>query len=126
MSRYGMAYPKINSTDMPMRGSLLVVALPCDPERVQSCSFDASLSFECSQWVLAHGLPDLPGPDLGIGQSVPVAHWIGPITAAMLHIRRFREAVDEQDVDGWGRDDHRDRPVLPCRRDLGRSGWRLG
>jgi hypothetical protein len=54
---------------------------------VRPDSFDADLADEWSRWVLAHGLPDLPGPDLAPGESVPVAYWIGPRTAAVMHVR---------------------------------------
>ena len=50
-------------------------------------SFHQDLSEEWSRWVLAHGLPEIPSPDLAVGESVPVAYWIGTSTAAVLHIR---------------------------------------
>jgi hypothetical protein len=52
-------------------------------------SFHQELSEHWSRWVLGHGLPEIPGHDLGVGESVPVAYWMGPSTAAVLHIRRF-------------------------------------
>ena len=52
------------------------------------------------EWVLAHGLPELPGPSIAVGESVPVARWIGPRTAAVLHIRRVQD-TDEPDPWHW-------------------------
>ena len=52
-----------------------------------------------NQWVLAHGLPELPGPSIAVGESVPVACWIGPRTAAVLHIRRVED--DGPDPEDW-------------------------
>jgi len=54
-------------------------------------SFDADLAVDWSRWVLAHGLPQAPGPQLSVGESVPVSYWIGPSTAAVLHIRRAHD-----------------------------------
>jgi hypothetical protein len=71
----------------------------CDREDMEPAGFDLSLSYEWTLWVLAHGLPEMPGPEFAIDQSVPVAYWIGPTTAAVLHIRRIRTAAYEQDVD---------------------------
>jgi hypothetical protein len=71
---------------------------PCDRERVRPVSFNESLSSDWSAWVLTNGLPDLPGPDLDAGQSVPVAYWIGPTTAAVLHVRHLPKPIDEQAV----------------------------
>jgi hypothetical protein len=45
--------------------------------------------------VLDHGLPDLPGPGLVLGESVPVSYWIGPSTAAVAHVRFVRRDADE-------------------------------
>ena len=53
-----------------------------------------------NEWVLAHGLPELPGPSIAVGESVPVACWIGPRTAAVLHIRRV-EDTDEPEPENW-------------------------
>ena len=53
-----------------------------------------------SRWVLAHGLPGLPGPSIAVGESVPVAYWIGPRTAAVLHIRHV-EDEDEPEPENW-------------------------
>jgi hypothetical protein len=58
------------------------------PGARRPASFDADLSRQWSRWVLEHGLPQLPAPDLAIGESVPVAYRIGPDTAAVLHISR--------------------------------------
>jgi hypothetical protein len=58
-------------------------------------SFDADLAERWSRWVLDHGLPEVPGSELGVGESVPVAYWIGPSTAAVLHIRRVQDEDDE-------------------------------
>ena len=64
-------------------------------------SFDADLQEEWSRWVLDHGLPELPGPDLVGRQSVPVSYWIGPETAAVLHIRRghWDDEEDTTEID---------------------------
>jgi hypothetical protein len=51
-------------------------------------SFDAELQERWSRWVLVHGLPELPGTELAVGQSVPVSYWVGPTTAAVAHIGR--------------------------------------
>src|SRR4051794_3921658 len=59
-------------------------------------SFDTDLAAQWSRWVLDHGLPELPGSDLGVGESVPVAYWIAPTTAAVLHIRRVPVEDDER------------------------------
>ena len=42
---------------------------------------------EWSEWVLDHGLPPLPE---GVGRegSVPVARWVGPRYAAVMHVQR--------------------------------------
>lgn len=58
-------------------------------------SFDAELAVQWSRWVLDHGLPGVPGFELSVGESVPVAYWIGPSTAAVLHIRRVQDEDDE-------------------------------
>lgn len=58
-------------------------------------SFDADLAVQWSRWVLDHGLPEVPGSELSVGESVPVAYWIGPSTAAVLHIRRVQDEDDE-------------------------------
>jgi hypothetical protein len=57
------------------------------PEGFDEDRFGAAWSL----WVLAHGLPELPGPQIAVGESVPVAYWIGPRTAAVLHIRRVED-----------------------------------
>lgn len=59
-------------------------------------SFKAELQEDWSRWVLAHGLPELPGPDLAPGESVPVTYWIGPDTAAVLHIRHVWLEDDDE------------------------------
>jgi hypothetical protein len=70
---------------------------------MQPTSFDQDNAAAWSQWVLANGLPQLPGPNLEIGESVPVAYWVGPTTAAVLHIRRIyyndEDEVTETDID---------------------------
>ena len=53
-----------------------------------------------NEWVLAHGLPELPGPSIAVGESVPVARWTGPRTAAVLHIRHVDDA-DEPEPRDW-------------------------
>ncbi|RBY95141.1 hypothetical protein DQ237_15725 [Blastococcus sp. TF02-8] len=59
-------------------------------------SFDAALAEQWSRWVLAHGLPELPGRDLPLGRSVPVGCWVGPDTAAVAHVRYLRWDDDEE------------------------------
>jgi hypothetical protein len=61
-------------------------------------SFDAGLSERWSGWVLDHGLPSLPRSDLTVGESVPVAYWVGPSTAAVLHIRRIADEGENEDL----------------------------
>ena len=56
--------------------------------------FGAAFSESWSHWVLEHGLPDLP-ERLADGESVPVAWWTGPESAAVLHVRRW--VPDEPD-----------------------------
>ncbi len=55
--------------------------------------FDEDLSERWSRWVLENGLPEIPRR-LAVGESVPVAYWIGPTTAAVLHVRRV---LDEEE-----------------------------
>jgi hypothetical protein len=67
-------------------------------------AFDNDHAVDWSRWVLENGLPALPQSELAVGGSVPVAYWVGPTTAAVLHIRRIRiedddEAVTETDID---------------------------
>jgi hypothetical protein len=64
-------------------------------------SFDSGLSEQWSRWVLDHGLPALPAA-LADGESVPVAWWTGPDSAAVLHLRRWPPA-DMRDL--YGPDD---------------------
>jgi hypothetical protein len=54
--------------------------------RVQPKSFDEDLMTEWSVWVLDNGLPPLPD-GVDPGESVPVAQWVGPRFAAVLHIQ---------------------------------------
>lgn len=66
---------------------------------MQPDSFDAELAEQWSRWVLDHGLPTLPG-QLEDAESVPVACWVGPESAAVLHLQRWppadlREPDDE-------------------------------
>ncbi|SDO45268.1 hypothetical protein SAMN05660199_02027 [Klenkia soli] len=60
-------------------------------------SFAEALSEEWSRWVLEHGLPEPPAA-LQDGESVPVAWWTGPDSAAVLHVRRW-PPEDLQDAD---------------------------
>ena len=46
-----------------------------------------------SLWVVEHGVPDLP-EEVHQGESVPVARWVGPRYAAVLHVQWM-----------WGRED---------------------
>ena len=77
---------------------------PATVALVRPPTFDASLAVDWSRWVLAHGLPEPPGSDVAPGESVPVAYWIGPRTAAVMHVRHndwdeFEEPCTESDVD---------------------------
>lgn len=38
-----------------------------------------------------HGLPDLPRAPVAFGDSVPVAYWVGPRTAVVLHVYRSQD-----------------------------------
>jgi hypothetical protein len=49
-------------------------------------SFDEDVWTDWSTWVLDHGLPDLPAA-LDVGESVPVARWVGERFAAVLHVQ---------------------------------------
>jgi hypothetical protein len=55
-------------------------------------SFADEWMSEWSEWVLDHGLPDLPAEVAG-GDAVPVAYWAGPLVGAVLH--RWRRSGDE-------------------------------
>lgn len=48
-------------------------------------SFDADHICYWDEWVLVHGLPDLP-PVVGVGEAVPVAWWRGGGWAAVLNL----------------------------------------
>jgi hypothetical protein len=58
-------------------------------------TFDIDNAVEWSRWVLENGLPVFPRARLALGESVPVAYWVGPTTAAVLHIQRVRLDEDE-------------------------------
>jgi hypothetical protein len=71
---------------------------------MRPASFAGEMCEQWSRWVLENGLPPLPGSELAIGESVPVAYWIGPTTAAVLHVSRTRyeeddEVLTETDID---------------------------
>ncbi|MGY2128232.1 hypothetical protein [Blastococcus sp. SYSU DS0617] len=71
-------------------------------------TFAADFSEQWSAWVLDHGLPELPGPDLAVGQSVPVSFWAGPSAGAVVHVRRvvderLDEPVIEREIDQYVR-----------------------
>jgi len=55
-------------------------------ERVRPPSFDEQCMTEWSEWVLDHGLPELPAA-VAMGESVPVARWAGPRAGAVLHLQ---------------------------------------
>lgn len=60
----------------------------CHRLTVRPYGFDIQRQEEWSRWVLEHGLPELPGdPVIGLGEAIPVSFWIGPDTAAVLHVR---------------------------------------
>ena len=59
-------------------------------------SFDDELQEDWSRWVIEHGLPDMPESELAADQSVPVAYWVGPRTAAVAHIMRGREELQDE------------------------------
>jgi hypothetical protein len=54
--------------------------------RVQPPSFDEDFMEDWSFWVLDNGLPPLPAR-VEVGESVPVARWVGPRFGAVLHIQ---------------------------------------
>src|SRR5215471_14523738 len=56
---------------------------------MRPATFHLDRQEQWSRWVLVHGLPALPGTELDVDQAVPVAYWIGPTTAAVLHVRRY-------------------------------------
>ena len=49
-------------------------------------SFDERHETEVSVHVLEHGLAAVPA-EVGLGQTVPVAYWLGPDLGAVMHIR---------------------------------------
>jgi hypothetical protein len=59
-------------------------------------SFAEDLMTDWGLWVLDHGLPELPAT-VEIGESVPVARWVGPRFASVLHVQWM-----------WSDDHHRD------------------
>ncbi len=60
-------------------------------------SFDEERMTEWSEWGLDHGLPPLP-TELGRDESVPVARWVGPRFAAVMHVQWWRsDQPDEPD-----------------------------
>src|SRR3712207_7474974 len=80
-------------------------------------TFGADLSEAWSAWVLDHGLPELPGSNLAVGQSVPVSFWAGPTAGAVIHVRRVfderHEApVTETEIDQLLRVEGRWRPEM--------------
>ena len=66
---------------------------------MRPASFDLDRQAQWSHWVIAHGLLALPGIELDLDQAVPVAYWIGPTTAAVLHIRRYVDEDTDEDDD---------------------------
>lgn len=50
-----------------------------------------------SLWVLDHGLPELP-TEVRPGDSVPVALWVGPRFAAVLHVQWLWSEHHDDDV----------------------------
>jgi hypothetical protein len=106
---------------------------------VRPQTFDLARQSELSHWVLLNGLPEPPGPHLDPDQAVPVAYWVGPDTAAVLHIRRYVEEdeaeprdIVETDIDvfclvdgiweiwgggggGWAEDEPLSRIDVPAR-----------
>jgi hypothetical protein len=61
-------------------------------------SFDATLQSDWSVWVLDHDMPRLPA-SAALDTSVPIARWIGPEVAAVLHVRYLSDGVDGGDLD---------------------------
>ncbi len=53
--------------------------------------FWAGHSHLWDEWVRDHGLPELPRLPIAVGDSVPVAYWVGPRTAAVLHLYRAQD-----------------------------------
>jgi hypothetical protein len=77
----------------------------CEGPPVRPAGFDhEEFGSAWSHWVLEHGLPELPGPQIAVGESVPVAYWVGPTTAAVLHIRRWQDE-DEPEQEPWAETD---------------------
>jgi hypothetical protein len=64
---------------------------------MQPNTFDVDNATDWSRWVLENGLPVLPR-SLAVGESVPVAYWVGQATAAVLHVQRVRLDEDDEDV----------------------------
>jgi hypothetical protein len=62
--------------------------LTCEPVRMTLDGLAAEHSVAWSLQVLERGLPALPAR-LGSRESVPVARWRGPSTAAVLHLRHW-------------------------------------
>jgi len=65
---------------------------------MRPATFDADRSEAWSAWVLDHGLPELPGSNLAVGQSVPVSFWAGPTAGAVIHVRRVFDERHEAPV----------------------------
>jgi hypothetical protein len=58
---------------------------------VRPPDFWAGHSHLWDEWVRDHGLPELPRTPVAFGESVPVAYWVGPRTAAVLHLYRSQD-----------------------------------
>ncbi|SDF26701.1 hypothetical protein SAMN05660662_1632 [Blastococcus aurantiacus] len=53
--------------------------------------FWAGHSHLWDEWVRDHGLPEPLSTPVALGESVPVAYWVGPRTAAVLHLHRSQD-----------------------------------
>ncbi len=63
---------------------------------MQPGSFDESLMTEWSLWVLDHGLPRLP-TTVEVGQTVPIARFVGVRFAAVMHVQWVWSESHEND-----------------------------
>jgi hypothetical protein len=69
---------------------------PWQGHAVRPPSFHAELRDDWSLWVIENGLPKPPASELRTGESVPVACWVGPRTAAVAHVERSKETWDDE------------------------------
>jgi hypothetical protein len=82
-------------------------------------SFDTELIAEWGEWVLAHGLPELPVV-VARDESAPVAYWAGSLVGAVLYVQRSANDDEER----AGEDDRVDTETLCFGRTA--TGWEPG